>query len=349
MYHPILNKAWKLTIYILLWGLAGTMYFLILNRYFLIDLHIAAKESFIHAALLGLLNIGTWYFIKYNRFEEKSFLNILFYFLVSCFVILGIWILSAGIFMEIIILNKQTYGKFFFQTLTLKIGFGLVLYFSMTLLYYLLIYYQKNKENIVRKTELTSMLNALELSNLKSQINPHFLFNSLNSISSQIYSNPVEAHESIVKLSDYFRYSLSTGEKMFTTLREELDNVNRYLDIEKIRFSDKMIVVKEIDETCLNFNVPVMLLQPVFENAVKHGVYESTEQVLIKVNIVNYSDFFSIIVSNNFDPDITRKKGTSTGLKNIRRRLNFIYKREDLLYISQTNNTFEVKILLPKS
>jgi LytS/YehU family sensor histidine kinase len=219
----------------------------------------------------------------------------------------------------------------------------------MTLLYYLLIYYQKNKENIVRKTELTSMLNALELSNLKSQINPHFLFNSLNSISSQIYSNPVEAHESIVKLSDYFRYSLSTGEKMFTTLREELDNVNRYLDIEKIRFSDKMIVVKEIDETCLNFNVPVMLLQPVFENAVKHGVYESTEQVLIKVNIVNHSDFFSIIVSNNFDPDITRKKGTSTGLKNIRRRLNFIYKREDLLYISQTNNTFEVKILLPKS
>jgi two-component system, LytTR family, sensor kinase len=349
MYHPILNKAWKLTVYIFVCGLVGNLYFFILYRYYPCDLHILIKESVVHTLLLGLLNIGIWYFIKYNRFEDKSFLVIIFTFLISSIAIIGIWIISGRISMELIIPRNHVYDLLFYNSLILKIGFGTFLFFLMSLIYYLWIYYQNYKENLIGKSELTSMLNASELSNLKSQINPHFLFNSLNSISYQIYSNPTEAHESIVKLSEYFRYSLSKGETIFTSLKDELDNVYRYLDIEKIRFTDKMNIEKEIDEQCLNYSVPVMLLQPVFENSVKHGVYESSVPITIKVKIINNSDFYTIIVSNNFDPESKPKVGTSTGLKNIAQRLKLIYKRDDLLYVTKTDTDFEVKILLPKT
>jgi two-component system LytT family sensor kinase len=349
MYHPILNKAWKLSVYILVCGIVGTLYFIILNRVYPSDLHILIKECIVNTILLGLLNLGMWYFIKYNRFEHKSFLIILFTFLFSSMVIIGVWIISGWIIMELMLTHNPIYDLMFYKSLVVKVGFGTVLFLLMSLIYYLLIYYQNYKENLIGKLELTSMLNASELSNLKSQINPHFLFNSLNSISYQIYSNPTEAHESIVKLSEYFRYSLSKGESIFSSLKEELDNVVRYLDIEKIRFTDKLNIEKEIDNQCLNYPVPVMLLQPLFENSVKHGVYESSNPITIKVKVMNHSDFYTIVVSNNFDPLTKPQTGTSTGLNNIARRLKLIYKRDDLFYVNKSDSLFEVKILLPKT
>jgi LytS/YehU family sensor histidine kinase len=217
------------------------------------------------------------------------------------------------------------------------------------MLYYVLIYYRTNKENLIRKTEMASTLNEMELANLKSQINPHFLFNSLNSISYQIIENPEEARESLVKLSDYFRYSLTRSADTFSSLKDELDNVFRYLEVEKIRFGEKMKIEKTIDDQCYEYPIPVMLLQPLFENCVKHGVYESSEPVTIRLEVNDQPDHFTILISNNIDPEAKARKGTSTGLSNVDRRLKLIYKRNDLLDIEKTKNFFSVRIRIPKN
>ncbi len=349
MDHPILNKAWKFIIYFLFWGLVGTFYIAVLRRYFQSSPGLSLTEGLLHTLLLGTLNIGTWYFIKFNRFEEKSFFNVSFYLLISGFVIVGLWVLSGWAFMHLLTEQSENYNDFFRSSLAFKTGTGTLLFFLFTMFYYMLIYYKKNKENLIRKAEMTYTLNEMELANLKSQINPHFLFNSLNSISYQIIENAEEARESLVKLSDYFRYSLSKSADTFSSLKDELENVYRYLDVEKIRFGEKMQVVKEIDNACYEYTLPVMLLQPVFENCVKHGVYESSEPVTIHLEVSNQSDYFTIFISNNFDPEAEPKKGTSTGLNNVERRLKLIYKRNDLLDIDKTNDHFKVRIRIPKN
>jgi two-component system, LytTR family, sensor kinase len=349
MFHPILNKFWKLLIYIFLWILLGSINFTILYLIFSVDLTNSIIDSSLTVIILGIFTLGIWYYLRFNRIEEKSTINILINLAIAGIIIISIWIFSNWFLMQIIQNDKENFNSIFEKIFLFKTGFGIVIYFISTLSYYLMIYYQNYQENVKRKNELSSMLKDSELSNLKSQINPHFLFNSLNSISYLIYTNPEDAHNSIVKLSEYFRYSLSKGDEQLTTLNDELENIFRYLDIEKIRFTEKMIVEKQIDTNCLKHKIPVMILQPLIENAVKHGVYENTEKTIISIVINDNSDFYSVSISNNFEKNFNKRKGTSTGLKNVSQRLKLMYKRDDLILIKESENKFEVKISFPKT
>jgi len=183
---------------------------------------------------------------------------------------------------------------------------------------------------------------------LKSQINPHFIFNSLNSISSLTLSTPEKAREMIVKMSDFLRYSL-VQENEQITLKDELDQINTYLDIEKIRFGDQLIFESAVDAECLNGQVPRMILQPLFENAIKYGVYESMEPVTIKLFCENMNCELSITITNNFDPETIIKKGEGIGLANIRQRLQLNYGNRDLLMTRLENDQFTVNLRIPQS
>ncbi|MBN2892209.1 MAG: histidine kinase [Bacteroidales bacterium] len=348
MFHPILNKLWKSAIYISIWLIIGFLYYKYLTENFDVSTSIIILETILNILILSLINIGIWYVLRFNKLENKTNLKIIFNHIVMSVVVTIIWIFVSWLIIFFITPNKSTYNNLFFSTLSTKAILGIVLYFFTIFFYYIVIYYQNNKENINRKNELSIMLQQQELNNLKAQINPHFLFNSLNSISYLIYSNPDDAHNSIVKLSEYFRYSLKI-EKTITTIKEEIENINRYFDIEKIRFLEKMQINLDIDQECLNFQIPVMLLQPLAENAFKHGVYENSEKTEINISIKNNTDFYSIIFKNTFDVDSIPKKGTGTGLSNISKRLSLIYKRNDLMTVNKKNNIFEVKLLLPQN
>lgn len=348
MYHPILDKYWKIILYSLLWILLGLLNFWFLTKVALLDSNLSLAESIINPIILYIFNLGLWFFLRFNRFEEKSnFVLLKNVFLVGL-IILVIWQTICWLLMLFISGNDEFYNNVFFQYIWIKLISGAILYFFVLLFYYLTIYYQNNKENLKRKNELSVLLKEQELTNLKQQINPHFLFNSLNSISYLIYSNPDDAHNSIVKLADYFRYSLKIGQNQVTTLNEEIENITRYLEIEKIRFSSKMEIIKNIDQNCLQYPIPVMLLQPLAENAVKHGVYESTTKIKIEINISDFDDYFTISIKNNFDIDAKPKKGTGLGLRNINQRLNLVYCREDLVKIIKTDNNYEIKLSIPK-
>ena len=137
---------------------------------------------------------------------------------------------------------------------------------------------------------------------LRSQINPHFLYNCLNSVSSLTITDPDKAREMIIKLSDFMRYALSKKDEQPVSFRSELENLRFYLDIEKVRFGDRLSFDEKIDEKCLETQMPVMLLQPLYENAVKHGVYESTECVRITTEGKLTEGYLEITISDNYDP-----------------------------------------------
>ncbi|MEI7983009.1 MAG: histidine kinase, partial [Bacteroidota bacterium] len=160
-------------------------------------------------------------------------------------------------------------------------------------------------------------------------------------------TNPEKARDMVIKLSDFLRYSVSTNTSRFTTLENELANIQRYLEIEKVRFGEKLQFEFNIDGLCKEHKIPLMLLQPLFENAIKHGVYESTEQVKIEMKCRYTGGYMEISIENDFDPNAHARKGTGLGLKNIRERLRLLYKTDKLLKTSVEENKYFVFLSLP--
>ena len=214
--------------------------------------------------------------------------------------------------------------------------------------YYLLLSYRDLQEKTRNEAELKALVKETELNLLKSQINPHFLFNSLNSISSLTLTNPGKAQEMIIKLSEFLRHSINQKNEHLVPLKDEITHIQYYLDIEKIRFGDRIHYNFNIADFCDTCLVPPMLLQPLFENAIKHGVYESTEEVTI-VFVCEVTNFgIRLSISNNFDPLALPRKGTKMGIKNIANRLKLLYQSDNLLTITKTENFFKVEIVIPK-
>ncbi|MFQ5486807.1 MAG: sensor histidine kinase [Desulfobacterales bacterium] len=193
------------------------------------------------------------------------------------------------------------------------------------------------------------MIKEAELKSLKFQINPHFIFNSLNSINSLTVTNPQKAGDMTIKLADYLRSTLSKNEQQKVKLKEELDSVKLYLDIETIRFGDKIKYLESVQPECLEQTIPSMILQPLFENAVKHGVYESLENVEITFSCSLNQTFLKIQIENQFDPETEPRKGEGIGLRNIRERLEKTYSIHDLMKIEKENGLFTVKLFIPIS
>lgn len=348
MEHPILNNIWKTIIYLLLLLGLSYFYFLLSSKYILFSDTIIWPDTIISFIFIGLLNLGIWYYVFYNKAKEQNLFWLIIKHLSIGIIYSVIWLFSSWLILIFFVQNQNDYFNFLQKTFEIKFFFGLMIYFLIILFYNLTIISRNNKANDEQRKELSMLLQQEELNSLKSQINPHFLFNSLNSISSLVYQNPDDANEAIVKLSEYFRYSLTLSKNQFTKLSEEIDNIKRYFEIEKIRFPDKMIINFDIQHECNNFLIPVLILQPIAENAVKHGVYENIEKSVIDIVVRNENEFFSIVFKNNYEKEDKKAVGTSTGLENVRKRLVVIYKRHDLLSINKTDNTFEVKIFIPK-
>lgn len=205
------------------------------------------------------------------------------------------------------------------------------------------------QSRVNREFELQSLLKDSELRLLKSQINPHFIFNSLNSISALALSKPDLAREMVIKLSDFLRYSLDKDSIQMNTLGQEIENATLYLDIEKVRFGSKLSVEKEVSSECLDVQVPNLILQPLFENAIKYGVHESLDKVIIKLKCEPKEDVLHISIENNFDSEAISSSGAGIGLKNVSRRLSLVFERTDLLQVNKNGNVFSVMIKIPIS
>jgi LytS/YehU family sensor histidine kinase len=187
-----------------------------------------------------------------------------------------------------------------------------------------------------------------ELSALKAQINPHFLYNSLNSISALTSIDPVRAREMCILLADFLRMTLGLGEKTLIPLQEELDLLDRYCAIERVRFGERLKVEQNIQEAAKSCLLPPLLLQPLFENAVVHGIAQIAEGGSIRLTVRRADGQLSLIVENSWDPEaVCARKKNGVGLKNVQRRLEARYAREAFLEATTEQNLFRVRLVLP--
>lgn len=209
---------------------------------------------------------------------------------------------------------------------------------------------QEQKEMDNRRTEAEKLSREAELFKLRQQLQPHFLFNSLNSISALTGSNPEKARHMIQQLSDFLRGTLRKNEQQWNTLEEELNYLELYLDIEKVRFGHRLRTEINYEQEILLLKLPALLLQPVVENAIKFGLYDTTGEVIIKISAIKEKGNLKIIVQNPFDAETSQPfKGTGFGLSSIQRRLFLLFARNDLLTTKKEGEFFTTVILVPQT
>jgi len=192
----------------------------------------------------------------------------------------------------------------------------------------LVIFYRELREKDVLEEKLKTLAAQAELKALRAQINPHFLFNSLNTIASLISTNPPKAEEAVERLADIFRYALAASDREFVTLRDELDFIDSYLEIEKARFGGRLKVSSDVSPEILGTPIPSLILQPLVENSIKHGFAENGE---VRIEISGYTDGASVKVEiedegRGIPEEIRRGIYTNgTGLRNVNERLKKTY------------------------
>ena len=208
---------------------------------------------------------------------------------------------------------------------------------------------QNQAQHESRQKEAERLAREAELNKLRQQMQPHFLFNSLNSINALIGTQPAAARNMVQQLSGFLRGTLKQEENTLTTLQNELEHLQLYLDIEKIRFGHRLNTDIIFDGSTATLQLPAMLLQPVVENSIKFGLYGTTGSIVIKINTYVQEKQLVITVENPFDPDTAApQKGTGFGLSAVQRRLHLLYGQQQLLQTHTENNKFVTTITIPQ-
>jgi LytS/YehU family sensor histidine kinase len=198
-----------------------------------------------------------------------------------------------------------------------------------------------------RALELQVLAREAELRALRAQVDPHFLFNSLNSIGGLIGSDPAGARRMCVLLGEFLRSSLRLGARDRVTLADEMALARRFLDIERVRFGDRLTVESSMEAAAGSCMVPPLLLQPLVENAVRHGIGGLVEGGTVRLDARREPNGVRIVVENPRDPDARTRPGAGVGLDNVRKRLMTHYGAEGALRVVNDAGTFRVEVTLP--
>lgn len=347
MLNPIITNRRHFIVYILAFAIIFMLHFGILSFFFGYPVEIALADAAVYAVLMFLLGIGSWYIVQNLTLSEQKYHLVLADHLVAGAVVILIWLFGGYFILSTIFQHDTGYIDFLNLTIPWRFVYGILMYAVIVMVYYLISSYRDYHEKLIQESQLRQAIQESELNLLKSQINPHFLFNSLNSINALMITDIEKAREMIIELSEFLRYTVRSDENEQISLREEMENIDRYLDIEKIRFGNRLVIEKEVEEACLDLKIPNMILQPLYENAIKHGVNESTDQVVISTTCRTEKDLLRISISNNFTPGGISKKGKGIGITNVQKRLMLHFHRSDLVNIEKTGNSFTIHLTMP--
>jgi hypothetical protein len=224
---------------------------------------------------------------------------------------------------------------------------GILLYLLAVALHYLLAASREAKEREEREAELKSLARDAELQALKERLNPHFLFNALNSIGSLAAARPEEARRMCALLSDFLRTTLGLSSRAEIPLSEEIALARRYLAVERVRFGDRLGFMEDLDPAAADSLVPPLLLQPLVENAVKHGIAGRLDGGTLTLVTKRVGDRVSIVVENPADDDAPRPSGTGLGLANVARRVAASWGDAGRFAARRVDSSFRVEIELP--
>jgi len=347
MKHPVLANRVRLIVWWLVWLFLALGQSLLFYYAYGSFINIGIIDSLVSLLIYSGIALSLWYPFRFFNSGKIRITTLISNLVASGALSVTLWVLITKFIMTIVIPEQNNYQSYWDTTFPYRIGTGVFIYGLIILTYYLFESLSNLSEKNAKEAKLESLVKETEIKMLRSQINPHFLFNSLNSISSLTITNPEKARDMVVKLSEFMRYALSRKDEQPVSLQSELENVQLYLDIEKVRFGDKLTTKETIESNCLDLKIPVMLLQPLYENAVKHGVYESTECVSIITQAKINEGYMEIIISNNYDPAPSLRRGTGTGLLNVTRRLELFYGNKASIKTLKENGIYTVTLYIP--
>jgi sensor histidine kinase YesM len=231
---------------------------------------------------------------------------------------------------------------------SLLFGLGILLYLATVAVQYLVLEIDASREAEEAALRYRVLAREAELRAFKAQVDPHFLFNSLNAVASLCGSRPMDAREMAQRLADFFRLVLRLGALEKIALTDEIDLVTRYLAIEKVRFGDRLDIRIAVDEAAGQCMVPPLLLQPLVENAVRHGVASVVEGGTIDIEATLRNGMLRIRIDNPADPDRVDSRGEGIGLQNARGRLNTVSEGRARLQAAEESGRFRIDIELPR-
>jgi LytS/YehU family sensor histidine kinase len=231
--------------------------------------------------------------------------------------------------------------------LDLLFGVGVLLYLLSAGLHYAALAGEASREASVAVAEAQTLARDAELQALRMQINPHFLFNSLHSIAALATLDGARAREMCIKLSDFLRSSLGLGQRESVPLREELALARSYLEVEQVRFGARLQFSETIQESCQDCAIPVLLLQPLVENAVKHGIAGLVEGGAVRLSVERQGESVRVAVENGFDPEAPPPNRLGMGLPHVRRRLQLRYGTAASMEAGGREGIYRVELRFP--
>ena len=229
----------------------------------------------------------------------------------------------------------------------LLFGVGILLYLVSAGLHYTAVAAEASREAQLNLVEAHSLARDAELHALRMQVNPHFLFNSLHSIAALATQDGARAREMCLRLSEFLRGSLGLGDRESVPLHEELALARSYLDVEQVRFGPRLQFTAEVEETCRGCSVPVLLIQPLIENAVKHGVAGLLEGAAIRLSVERQQEQVRLVVENAFDADAPPPSRLGIGLAQVRRRLELRFGAAASMEAAAYNGVYRVELSFP--
>jgi sensor histidine kinase YesM len=348
--HPILSRLNRLGLYLLAWiPIAALLAYLMAATGGMTERE-AVSLSLPLCLLYAFVCLSAWYSCRAIPSGSSTIGKLLEVHVAAALVASGLWILCAEflayVFSEMSLFQGLT--DRLSRTIPILFGTGVILYLFSVCFYYVLLAVETSREAEARAMEARVFARDAELRALKAQVNPHFLFNSLNSISALTASDAAKAREMCVLLGDFLRRTLGLGEKSRIPLAEEMSLIHAFLAVEKIRFGARFQMEENITQEAQEMDVPPLLLQPLVENAVTHGIANLVEGGWVRLDACCQNGVLCIVVENSFDPNAPpRRQKNGMGLLNVRQRLEARYGDRSSFSVKTEGDHFSVSIALP--
>jgi two-component system sensor histidine kinase AlgZ len=345
--HPVLTNRRRLALYLFTWTLLAILLALLVMEPGRRGMPAALLLTLPPTLVYAFVCLAAWYPVRAMPLERSNTWTLLVSHAVAAMVLSGVWLLllqlSAKWSARVLEGGEATLSNrapAFFVT-------GALLYLLSVAFHYLLAGLERAAHVEKQEVEVRMLAREAELKVLKAQLDPHFLFNSLNAISSLCGSNPATARTLTTLLAEYLRKSLRIGNAESITLSEELELTSSYLAIERIRFGPRLELAQDIDERVRAYRVPPLLLQPLVENAVKHGIGQLIEGGTLQITAAQENGRVRISVENRCDADRPPQEGHGIGLANTRRRVEMFYGPAACVEIVDEPTRYRVALLLP--
>lgn len=352
--HPLLRTPKQFLIVGLLWLPLCFWVVFLLNSLVNVTFWEASIWVALPMAVELFICLSTWYICKITSLKQWNLLRTIWTHIISAGILSAFWLLLIMLYSEMLVLVFKTnaWQALYWDAVPLFFAVGVSLYFIAILGNYLVLAIEKNRKTEQEVLKQKLLASQAELKALKTTIHPHFLFNCLNLVGPLMRTSRTKAQTVVSQLSDFLLYSLRYGKQELVTVQDELDHIKNYLGIESVRLGNRLKLKFDIEKEVLDTRVLPLILLPLVENAIKHGIGQCIEGGTLSISIKKVSDDGDIHVeiTNPYDQPSqpAAVRGEGLGLKTLKQRISAYYGARGRLVIWKDNETFKTKLYFPQ-